>query len=343
MQKPKQSVPAKATSKGAANGNTGTADDDEDDEDGDEDEEDEDEEDEKPKQAIEKDNGKVKKNSQAVTPARGATGGGGSKTVFVKNLAWSVDEDSVQEFFSDAGEIKEVRLAMGSDGRFRGFGHVEFLSDEGARKACEKSGESFAGREIFVDIAQERVFSPSSGGKQDWKSPQGGGFSASGNQRFSSDSTAFVKGFDKFQDEDSIRGSLTEFFNECGVQTIRIPTDRETGSIKGFAYVDFKDKESLSKAVEYNGSDMNGHYLMIEEAGGGGGSGGGRGRGGDYGGRGGGRDSRGRGGRGGYGRGDFGDRGRGGRGGGRGGRGFGAPKPKINLSGTGKKTTFGED
>lgn len=158
--------------------------------------------------------------------------------------------------------------------------------------------------------------------------------SGSANQRSSSDATAFVRGFDKFQDEDSIRGSLTEFFSDCGgVKSIRIPTDRETGDIKGFAYIDFEDKTTLSKALEYNGSDINGRYLTIEEAGTTSG-GGGRGRGGDFGGRGG---------RGGRGRGDFGDRGRGGRRGGRGGRGFGTPREKVNLSGSGKKTTFGDD
>ncbi|KAH7436373.1 hypothetical protein KP509_05G016700 [Ceratopteris richardii] len=264
--------------------------------------------------------------------------GDGSKTVFVKNLAWSVDEDVVRDFFKSAGGIKEVRLAMDSDGRFRGFGHVEFLSAAAAKKACEKSGEVLAGRDIFVDLAKERLFSPGSEGNKDFRSPRGG-FSGFGGQKPGSGNTAFVKGFNKFQDEDSIRSSLSEFFDECGIQNIRIPTDRETGHIKGFAYVDFNDKSGLDKAVEYNGSDLDGRSLFIEEAGGGPPSSGGRGRGrGDFGGRGGrgrgnfGGDSGGRGGRG---RGNFGDRGRGG--GRRGGRGMGG------LSGSGKKTTFGDD
>ncbi|KAH7421675.1 hypothetical protein KP509_13G070500 [Ceratopteris richardii] len=213
--------------------------------------------------------------------------GYGSKTVFVKNLAWSVDEDVVRDFFKSAGGIKEVRLAMDSDGRFRGFGHVEFLSAAAAKKACEKSGEVLAGRDIFVDLAKERLFSPGSEGNKDFRSPRGG-FSGFGGQRPRSGNTAFVKGFNKFQDEDSIRSSLSEFFDECGIQNIRIPTDRETGHIKGFAYVDFNDKSGLDKAVEYNGSDLDGRSLFIEEAGGGPPSSGGRGRGrGDFGGRGG--------------------------------------------------------
>ncbi|MCO5556261.1 hypothetical protein L7F22_009807 [Adiantum nelumboides] len=276
---------------------------------------------------------------QPKTPAPKAEGGG-SKTVFVKNLAWGVDEDILQEFFEGVGEVQEVRLARNEDGRSRGFGHVDFISPEAAKKACEKSGEMLEGRDVFVELARERLFSPGSEGKRDFNSPRGGGFSGGRGQRSSSDITAFVKGFNKFQDEDSIRNSLTEFFGECGVQNIRLPTDRETGDIKGFAYVDFSDRDGLAKAIDCSGSDLDGRSVFIEEAGGGGPSSGGgaRGRGrGDFGGRG--RGGGGFGGRGGRGRGNFGDRGRGG--GRRGGRGYGGSK--ASLSGSGKKTTFGDD
>ena len=69
-----------------------------------------------------------------------------------------------------------------------------------------------------------------------------------------------------------------------------------------FAYIDFKDKQGLSSAIEFNGSSLEGWSLMVEEAGGAptpGSGGGGRG----FGGRGGGGFRGGRGG----GRGDFGD------------------------------------
>lgn len=247
----------------------------------------------------------------------------GSKTVFVKNLAWSITEASVIEFFKDVGEVFQVRFAQTAEGEFRGFGHVEFTSEEAARKACKKSGQNLAGRDVYIDLAKER------GENNDFKSPRGGGASSGGRgERPSSDTTAFVRGFDKYQDEETIRNSLTEFFSECGIARIRIPTDRESGVIKGFGYVDFLDKESLLKAIEYSGSDLNGRSLIVEEASGGpsGGSGG-RGRGG-YGGDFGGRRGRGRV--------DFG--GRGGRG--RGGRGYGAFKENASLSGSGKKTTF---
>ena len=41
---------------------------------------------------------------------------------------------SSKAFFSSAGDVKEVRLAMDGEGQFRGFGHVEFNTEDGANK-----------------------------------------------------------------------------------------------------------------------------------------------------------------------------------------------------------------
>lgn len=38
------------------------------------------------------------------------------------------------EFFKEAGEIVEVRLSVAEDGSFKGFGHVEFATEEVAKK-----------------------------------------------------------------------------------------------------------------------------------------------------------------------------------------------------------------
>jgi hypothetical protein len=59
---------------------------------------------------------------------------GGTKTIFVKNIAWSVDEDIISEFFKDVGEITDVRLAKDENGRSKGYGHIEFVSEEEAQQ-----------------------------------------------------------------------------------------------------------------------------------------------------------------------------------------------------------------
>jgi RNA recognition motif-containing protein len=109
---------------------------------------------------------------------------------------------------------------------------------------------------------------------------------------------------------------LRAHFSQAGtVESASVIEDRETGRSRGFGFVEMATAEDAAAAIEkFNGKELDGRALTVNEAkpktdrGGGGGRGG-------YGGGGGGRD------RGGYGGGGGGDRGdRGGYGGGGGGR-----------------------
>jgi RNA recognition motif-containing protein len=109
---------------------------------------------------------------------------------------------------------------------------------------------------------------------------------------------------------------LKEAFSQAGtVESASVIEDRETGRSRGFGFIEMATPEEAAAAIEmFNGKDLGGRNLTVNEAKpktdrGGGGGGGGRG-GGGYGGGGG------RGGGGGYGGGgDRGDRGGGGGGG----------------------------
>jgi nucleolin len=71
----------------------------------------------------------------------GNTGGDGeSTTIFVGNLGFKTDSYGIKNFFSQCGPIKDVRVAMGEDGRPKGFAHVEFESHEAAKAALELNG-----------------------------------------------------------------------------------------------------------------------------------------------------------------------------------------------------------
>uniref|UniRef100_A0A0D9W9M5 RRM domain-containing protein n=1 Tax=Leersia perrieri TaxID=77586 RepID=A0A0D9W9M5_9ORYZ len=271
------------------------------------------------------------------TPASNQNQATGSKTLFVGNLSYSVDQEQVKQFFQEAGEIVDIRFSTFEDGSFRGFGHVEFATAEAAKKALELAGHDLMGRPVKLDMARERgAYTPGSGGdNSSFKKPA----QSSGN-------TIFIRGFDTSLDIHQIRGSLEEHFGSCGeITRVSVPKDYETGASKGMAYMDFADNSSLSKAFELNGSDLGGFSLYVDEARprpdstDGGNFSSGRdfnnsGRGGRRGGRSDGGRGRGDRGRGrGFGRG--GDRGRGGRG-----------TPFRQSAGTpsaGKKTTFGDD
>lgn len=110
---------------------------------------------------------------------------------------------------------------------------------------------------------------------------------------------------------------LQEYFGQAGTVTAaNVITDRDSGFSRGFAFVEMSsDEEAASAVTMFNGQELDGRSLVVNEArpreeGGGGGRGG---FGGGGGGRGGNRGGGGGGGRGGYG-------GGGGRGGGGGDR-----------------------
>lgn len=92
-----------------------------------------------------------------VTPQSQSTG---SKTLFVGNLPFQVERSDVyvdslpllnceifylfilpliysffrEEFFKGVGEIVDIRFSTDAEGNFKGFGHVEFATEEAAQK-----------------------------------------------------------------------------------------------------------------------------------------------------------------------------------------------------------------
>jgi RNA recognition motif-containing protein len=88
--------------------------------------------------------------------------------------------------------------------------------------------------------------------------------------------------------------SLREMFGQAGqVESAKVITDRDTGRSKGFGFVEMSTEEEAAQAIaKFNGSDLEGRALTVNEArpmtpreGGGGGRGGFRGGGGGGGGR----------------------------------------------------------
>lgn len=89
---------------------------------------------------------------------------------------------------------------------------------------------------------------------------------------------------------------LHELFSKIGtVESANVVEDRDTGRSRGFGFVEMSSKEEADNAIQqYNGKEIEGRSLTVNEAkprenrtGGGGGFGGGRGGSGGGGGRGG--------------------------------------------------------
>jgi len=89
----------------------------------------------------------------------------GCTTIFVGNLSYDVDEQTLQDHFADCGEVSSARIAMKEDGGSRGFGHVEFTTEDAVDKAIEKTGTEVGGRTIRVDYAGGRSGGGDRGGR----------------------------------------------------------------------------------------------------------------------------------------------------------------------------------
>jgi nucleolin len=227
--------------------------------------------------------------------------------LFIGNLSWGVDEAMLQAEFEEFGECSTRIVTDRESGRSKGFGYVEFTNADDAAKAhAAKQGASLDGRQLNVDFSTPRP--P--------KNNDSNGFAANraskfGDQRSAPSNTLFI-GNVSFEANNEL---VMETFQPYGtISRVSLPTDRESGNLKGFGYVDFESVDEATAALEAcNGVDIAGRRIRVDFAGPRPDNGGG-----DRGGRGGGRGFGG--GRGGGGRGRGGDRGGfGGRGGGRGG------------------------
>jgi cold-inducible RNA-binding protein len=84
----------------------------------------------------------------------------------------------------------------------------------------------------------------------------------------------------------STEGDLESLFAQAGeVESVRIITDRDTGRSRGFGFVEMSDENSAKAIEQFNGTELDGRELTVNEArpqvrrdGGGGGGGGGGGR-----------------------------------------------------------------
>jgi nucleolin len=83
-------------------------------------------------------------------------------SVFIGNLAWSVDENLVREMVADvvgANLLQNVRIAIDREtGRSKGFGHLDFGDQDTANRAVELLNNlEVEGRLIRADHAQNKA------------------------------------------------------------------------------------------------------------------------------------------------------------------------------------------
>lgn len=107
------------------------------------------------------------------------------KKLYVGNLSYSVNDQSLQQHFSEFGTISSAKVMMDRDsGRSKGFGFVEMSSDAEAQAAISgMNGKSIDGRDMVVNEARPMEprtggFGGGGGGRREG----GGGYGGGGNR-----------------------------------------------------------------------------------------------------------------------------------------------------------------
>ena len=101
------------------------------------------------------------------------------KKLYVGNLAFSVDSDSLMNLFAGFGTVESAKVITDRDsGRSKGFGFVEMSNSDEAAKCIENlGGRNHEGRQLNISEAKPQEPRENRGGFN-------GGHSSAGRMRF---------------------------------------------------------------------------------------------------------------------------------------------------------------
>ena len=86
--------------------------------------------------------------------------------IYVSNLSYNTDDESLQQLFADYGEVTSAKIITDREtGRSRGFGFVEMPNDTEGQKAIDELNETdFEGKTINVNVARPKMERSNGGG-----------------------------------------------------------------------------------------------------------------------------------------------------------------------------------
>ena len=198
----------------------------------------------------------------------------------------ATDESRLREAFGTYGDVTDVFLPMerGTQ-RPRGFGFVTYANRASAEEAISKMDQSqLDGRTLRVNESKPRGEGPADGvggGGGRGGGGGGGGFGGGGGGMGGSSRGSGPGGFGTFnpQGRDEVKlyvGNLSFDTNEEGVRNMFeahgavtdcfLPTDRDTGRPRGFAFVTMPAKDAEAACAKVNGLELDGRTIRVNEA-----------------------------------------------------------------------------
>ena len=185
--------------------------------------------------------------------------------IFVGNLPFTITESIVTEIIVKnigPGVIKEVKIAKGKKTkRPLGFLFVDFVNTKSAAKAVAiLDGYDLDGRILNCNLKYPddvALIKATTGVDEKIK--------AAPLTSLKTGNTIYLSNMDYSLGEEEIYNMCDDLVGVGLVSEVRIPLDKETGSPRGFAYIEFKDFSSVDLAIqELSEIEVYGRVLKVE-------------------------------------------------------------------------------
>ncbi|XP_024966217.1 polyadenylate-binding protein 8-like isoform X2 [Cynara cardunculus var. scolymus] len=152
----------------------------------------------------------------------------GSGNIFIKNLDKAIDQKALHDTFSTFGNILSCKIATDSTGQSKGYGFVQYDSEDAAQKAIEKlNGMLLNDKQVYV-----------------------GPFLRKQEREMAVDKTKFTNVYVKNLSESTTDEELNKVFSEYGTVTSAVVMRDADGNSKCFGFVNFENAEDAAKAVD---------------------------------------------------------------------------------------------
>ena len=190
-----------------------------------------------------------------------------SRTVLVMQLSPKVVSRDLEDFFSDVGRVREVRLIMDSKTRrHKGIAYIEFEDASSATKALAIHGQKFMGASLIIQSAL--VDRHSRGDHQSSTSYHTSNYPsshASSRSNLPPNSyRVYVGALHVALTEDMLR-SIFEPFGP--ITRLELMKDRTTGVSRGYAFITYANIEDGQEAVRcLDGFELAGKNLRVSKS-----------------------------------------------------------------------------
>ncbi|KAK3022537.1 hypothetical protein RJ639_047475 [Escallonia herrerae] len=152
----------------------------------------------------------------------------GTGNIFIKNLDKAIDHKALHDTFSSFGNILSCKIATDPSGQSKGYGFVQYDSEEAAQNAIEKlNGMLLNDKQVYV-----------------------GPFLRKQEREMAVDKTKFTNVYVKNLAESTTDEDLKKIFGEYGPITSAVVMRDGDGNSKWFGFVNFENAEDAGRAVE---------------------------------------------------------------------------------------------